>query len=363
MAFDLSSLFKSTSPKAATKVGVIGIDFGASSLKIVQLKSVKNIPTLETYGELQLGPYENSEIGRSTHLQLQNSIEALVDILREAGASAKDIAFAISYSSSFTSSIAVPTLDTAQIDAMLPIEARKYVPISLTKVSLDWILTGVDEVAKVSHILLSAIYNDAVLRYESMAKGAGLNLVGREIELFSAVRAVASPQDELIGVLDFGANATRLYIVEKGVIQKTHSTLLSGVALTQALQKGLTIKFEAAEELKRTVGLHGKEEDPRIQKIVVEGLERGLREIHTVLSRYEGHGGARVQRVVVSGGGAQLKGLSTYIGDMFSLPVQIADPFAKVAYPAFLEDTLKEAGPSFAVAVGVALKAFQNIND
>jgi Tfp pilus assembly PilM family ATPase len=45
------------------------------------------------------------------------------------------------------------------------------------------------------------------------------------------------------------------------------------------------------------------------------------------------------------------------------LPVVVADPFSKVAYPAFLEDTLKEAGPSFAVAIGVALKAFQNIHE
>ncbi len=362
MAFNFSTLFKAGSPKAATKAGVIGVDIGSSALKVVQLKNVKNVPTLETYGELQLGPYEDTEIGRNTHLTLQPSIEALVDILREAGASAKDAAFAISYSSSFTSSITVPTLDTTQIMTMLPVEARKYIPISLTKVSLDWILTGVDESQKVSHILLSAIYTDALLRYESMMKGAALTPIGNEIELFSAVRSVASTEDELVAVLDFGATATRLYIVEKGVIQKTHSTLLAGVELTRALQKGLSINFSAAEELKRNVGLHGTEDDPRIQKIVIDSLERGLRELHTVLSRYEGHNGMKVQKVILSGGGAQLRGLTSYVSDMFSLPITTADPFGKVAYPAFLEDTLKEAGPSFAVAVGVALKAFQNTN-
>ena len=36
----------------------------------------------------------------------------------------------------------------------------------------------------------------------------------------------------------------------------------------------------------------------------------------------------------------------------------VAAPFNKVAYPAFLEDALKEAGPSFAVAVGAALRQF-----
>ncbi len=360
MAFGLASLFKSDSPQAAARSGVIGIDIGASALKIVQLKSAKGVPTLETYGELQLGPYEHVEIGRNTRLPIQAAVEALVDIVREAGATAKDVSFAVSYGSSFTSSIEVPTLDTAQITTMLPVEARKYVPISLTKVSLDWVLTGVDEKQKVSHILLSAIYTDALLRYESIIKNAALTAVGNEIELFSAVRSVVSPKDDLVAVIDFGASATRLYIVENGVIQKTHSTLLSGVEITRALEKGLSISFTEAEELKRTVGLHGREDDPRIQKIMVEALDRGLREMHTVLSRYVGQNGTKVQKVIVSGGGTLLQGFPAYLADMFSMQVETANSFSKVAYPAFLEDTLKEAGPTFAVALGVALKAFQN---
>jgi Tfp pilus assembly PilM family ATPase len=62
---------------------------------------------------------------------------------------------------------------------------------------------------------------------------------------------------------------------------------------------------------------------------------------------------------VLSGSGALLVGLSAYIQDMISRPVVLADPFSKVGYPAFLEDTLKQAGPSFAVALGVGLRAFQ----
>ena len=113
--------------------------------------------------------------------------------------------------------------------------------------------------------------------------------------------------------------------------------------------------------MKRSVGIHGSEADPRIQKVSLSVLERGLRELHTVVSRYEEANEKKIQKIITSGNGALLKGFSGYVGDMFSLPVVLADPFAKVAYPAFLEDTLKEAGPSFAVAVGVALRAFQNI--
>jgi len=44
------------------------------------------------------------------------------------------------------------------------------------------------------------------------------------------------------------------------------------------------------------------------------------------------------------------------------VPVVMADPFSKVEFPAFLENVLKEAGPSFAVAIGLALRRLQDID-
>jgi type IV pilus assembly protein PilM len=358
MAFSLTSLLKETK-KAPARAGVLGVDIGSSAIKVVQLKDVRGVPTLETYGELQLGPYEGVDLGRGTHLPPQKMTEALIDILREAGATGKEVAFALSYNSSFTSTIAVPTLDPEKIAAMIPVEAKKYIPISLAKVSLDWFPLSVHEEDKTTHVLLSAIYNESLERYEAIMRQSGLNVVANEIEIFSSIRSIVAPDDTTVAILDCGASATRVYIVKKGVIGKTHSVLLSGVDVTHALEKTLNIEFREAEEMKRNVGLRGTAEDPRIQKTVVNSLERGLREIHTVIQRFEESEEIEIEKIILTGSGALLLGLSTYVQDMFSRPVFLADPFSKVAYPAFLEDTLKEAGPAFAVAVGVALRTFQ----
>ncbi|MCF7815724.1 MAG: type IV pilus assembly protein PilM [Candidatus Pacebacteria bacterium] len=364
MGFDLSSLtsFLKTSVATPSKDdAVIGIDIGSSTIKIVQLKNAKGVPTVETYGELQLGPYEGVDIGRATHLPSNKLTEALIDILREAGAKGKLVAFALSYNSSFSTIISIPSLDQKKIGAIVPVEARKYIPISLTKVTLDWMPLEVSKEDKVTNVLITAIYNEAYSRYESIMLGGSLETVASEIETFSSIRSLVSPQDECVAIIDWGASSTRLYIIEKGVARKTHSVLMSGSELTGILEKELKIEFKDAEELKRSVGLRGKEEDPRIEKAIARSLERGLRELHTVVVRYEETGGAPVQKVIMSGGGALLQGVMPYVSDMFSKPVVVADPFQKVAYPAFLEDTLKEAGPPFAVAVGIALRAFQTI--
>jgi len=46
----------------------VGVDIGDSSIKVVQLKKVKGVVVLDTYGELALGPYANIEKGRATSL-------------------------------------------------------------------------------------------------------------------------------------------------------------------------------------------------------------------------------------------------------------------------------------------------------
>ena len=98
MAFDLSKLKSVLKMDIAkpVKKAVVGVDVGSSSIKVVQLFDNKGVPTLETYGELQLGPYENVDIGRTTHLQAVKLTEAFVDILRESSVTAKDVALAVS---------------------------------------------------------------------------------------------------------------------------------------------------------------------------------------------------------------------------------------------------------------------------
>lgn len=362
MAFDLASLtsfFKDESKPLRARTSVMGIDIGSSSVKVVQLKDIHNVPTLETYGELQLGPYEGIDVGRGTHLTPQKLIEAVVDILREAGVTAKDAACALSYNSSFTATIKVPTADQEKIPAMLPVEARKYIPVSLTKVKLEWFPISTDIEAKTTDTLISAVYNEAQERYDTVLKGCNVRPLASEIEIFSTVRSTLSPKETTVAVLDCGASSTRMYIIHKGIVVKTHSVLLSGQEVTDALHTALAIEFKDAEELKRNVGMYGKERDPRIQKTMQSTLDRGLRELHTVMKRYEDDEGLVVERIVLSGGGALLKGIETYVQDMFSRPIVRAHPFSKVAFPAFLEDILREAGPSFAVAVGVALRTFE----
>lgn len=372
MQFDflhLSKLFSSSGLSRGSG-GVIGVDIGSSAIKVVQLTREHGSAKLETYGELQLGPYADMEIGRATNLEPAKLTEALRDIIREASVTSRQAAISIAYSSSFVTVLSLPVTDESQLASSVPLEARKYVPVPINEVSLDWFVipdahgsekkrdkkkAAQANTAHDTRILLAAIHNEALARYQEIAKGASISTNFFEIEIFSSIRSSLREEDDAVALIDIGAATTKLYIVEGGVIQRTHSMTAGAQDLTLALATALEMPGAEAEELKRRVGLLGEGDDARAREALRTELDRILSESRRVISSHE-HTRAPVGSVVITGGGALLKGLSEYAAEQLEKDVELADPFSKVAYPAFLSDTLKEAGPSFAVAIGIALR-------
>jgi len=119
---------------------VIGVDIGSSSIKVVQLRRDKGVAVLETYGEIALGPYAGLEIGQVVSLSTKKIITALQDVIREANVTSKVGGISIPFTSSLVTMIRMPALPVEQLEKMIPIEARKYIPVPINEVSLDWFI-------------------------------------------------------------------------------------------------------------------------------------------------------------------------------------------------------------------------------
>jgi len=358
MAFDFSKIFSSIKLNLPQKSGrnMIGVDIGTSAIKVVQIHDEDNVPTLDTYGELQLGPYEGKEIGHTTSLSKEKLIEAFADILREASVTSTEVSVAISYGSSFATIITVPTTDEQQISAIMPVEARKYIPVSLNEVTLDWFPVAHHQDSKSSQVLLAAIHHDALKKYQSIMTATKLHNAYTEIETFSVIRSSVSQNDNTVALLDCGAGATKLYVTRRGLIGKMHSIRQGGSALSEHIASLLTIPFNTAEDLKRTEGLHVASRNESVQKELYKYFDRGFHELRQIIQEYTTEENTKLEKVILSGSGALLLGFDEYVQDRLQLPVTRANPFSKVAYPAFLEDTLTRAGPTFTVALGAALR-------
>jgi type IV pilus assembly protein PilM len=360
MAFSLSSLF------AKKQESVLGVDIGTSAIKVVQLRRDKGRAILETYGAISLGPYAGVEIGRATALGADKITEALNDVIREAHVTTKDAAVSIPYSSSLISIMKLPASVEKQLGQVVPIEARKYIPVPINEVLLDWfVISGGSKGGGVTpdkiEVLLVAIHNDTISKFKSITSGASLAVSFFEIEVFSAVRAALEHGLAPIAVLDMGAATTKFYVVERGLIHESHIINHGGQELTLAASRALGITVMQAEERKRKLGLDSKDpaQDPRLVQSLELSLGTLISEISRTMVAYEQRTNQTISTLVATGGGAALKGFKEFAQAKISSEVRLADPFGKTQTPAFLEKILKETGPEFSVAVGLALRRLQ----
>jgi type IV pilus assembly protein PilM len=361
MAFSLPSLPNLFSKESKS---VVGIDIGTSAIKVVQLRRERGRVLLETYGAIALGPYAGVEIGRATSLPADKIAEALKDVIREANVTTTDAGIAIPYASSLISIIKLPATVEKQLAQVVPIEARKYIPVPINEVLLDWFVIsggkGSNAPSDKLEVLLVAIHNDTIAKFRAIATEASLAVSFFEIEVFSATRAALDHGLAPVAVVDMGAATTKFYVVERGLIHESHIINHGSQDLTLAASRALNIPVIQAEERKRKVGLN-----PSVDPSLAQSLELSLGPLISEVSRtavsYEQRTNQALGGMVVTGGGAGLKGFKEFVQSRVQNEVRLADPFSKTQAPAFLEGVLKEVGPEFAVAVGLALRRLQEV--
>ncbi len=371
MANFFSNLFNKQSQS------VLGIDIGSSSIKIVQLSHKGGHPILETYGELALGPYTGKGAGEATNLSQEKIIEAVNDMLKEkeVNITTRACGIAIPFASSLMVVIDMPMMTKGQLDQMIPIEARKYIPVPISEVTLDWYIIPKDKNADMEispevgaapgsklEVLIVALHNDTLNRYKDIVTKSELDASFFEIEIFSTMRSVLDQEINPALIIDMGATTTKLYIVEKGILRSSHMINRGSQNITNELSKSLGISLEDAEYLKREKGIPGSINGIEIKEVMTITLNYIFSQANQVVLAYQKKYNKNVSKIILVGGGSALKGIVDVAKTNFQTEVVAGDPFGKVIAPAFLEKVLKDTGPEFAVAVGVALRRLQEVS-
>ncbi|OHA84418.1 MAG: hypothetical protein A2937_01640 [Candidatus Yonathbacteria bacterium RIFCSPLOWO2_01_FULL_47_33b] len=354
----------------------VGVDIGASSIKVVEVEKVDERAVLKNYGEIALGPRAGVSAGQATNLSPEALAEALRDIFQEAGISPRHVSFAIPFSASLLSVAELPEVGNKELESMIPLEARRYIPVPLSEVSLDWWVLpkrkaekkngaptgGVPAPVSKIEVIIAAIHNEVIKKYEVIQQATRIpgEAVHFEIEIFSTLRAIVGRDLSPIMVIDIGAGSTKLALVDEGVVRGSHVVSMGGQDITLALAKSLNIPFTQAEETKCRVGTMGDEEGRDITVVAEIVLANVINEAAHFVENYERKHGTKVSKFILVGGGARLKGIEKIIEKSFSgVSVVIGDPFERLDAPAFLAPTLKDLSPNFAVAVGIALKGLE----
>jgi type IV pilus assembly protein PilM len=369
----LSKLFTLGSLFSKGDTSVVGLDIGSSSIKVVQLRKDKGQMILETYGELSAGPYGGASVGQAVNLSPAKTAELIKDLFRESAITTKVGGLSIPLKSSLLVAIEVPESVNNNLDQIIPIEARKYVPVPISEVALDWWvipksttenLDDADRERKggalaMTNVLVVAVHKDTIKQFQDISTAVGVETKFLEIETFSAMRSSLQNDLGATVIVDLGAASTKVVIIDYGVVRLSHTISKGSQDVTHAIARSLNIPFIKAEEIKRRIGLVEKVDGGSLTATLSPIVEYIFSEVTRVMVNYQKKYNRSVDKVILIGGGASLKGIKEIASQHVYAPIVFGNPFERVQAPAFLSPVLSEVGPSFAVAIGVAMRALQ----
>ncbi len=347
----------------------LGIDIGTSAIKLVELSRWGERRKLENYAEASASilyekPFRTFE--KSTLLLSSSDISrAIKGCLEEAKIKTRQCSFSIPDFSSFFTSFELPPMSKEELPQAVRYEARQHIPLPLSEVSLDWQIIGGEppnhQKTKLK-ILLVAVPNEVINQYREIAALSQLKLVSLEAEVFGLARSLIGADDKrVIAIVDIGAQSTTCSIIEKKVLKVSHSFDMGGNELTERISKALTLDYEAAADLKKKHGILTAEgQDLTAENILSPLIDLIFGEIEKISGNFYQSERKEIQKIIIAGGTAWLSGLKEYFGNHFkNIEIEIASPFLNIFYPPILEKTLKQMGPSYAIAVGTALRGLE----
>lgn len=365
IADGLASL-KNSFSSGGDKNQALGVDIGSSSIKVVQLKKKGGRAVLETYGVISLGPYGGTSVGALASLKTEDIARALKDVMKESNVTTKSSILSIPSLASLIFLVTLPgTVKESELKNIIPIEARKYIPVPISEVTLDWfVIPNEDEmqendspsnIKRNREVLVVAIHNETLTQYREILKQTDLESDAFEMEIFSNIRSTFNNELAPFLIVDFGASKTKVSIVESGVVKVFHVVNRGSHDISRNISQALGMTFEEAEKLKRMVGLDASV-NPEVEKIIRLAVNYIFTDINSIVFAYQKKYNKNISKVFLSGGGSLLKGLLEAARENFRVEVFYSNPFSKTEAPAFLEPVLENSGPEFAVAVGLALR-------
>ncbi len=217
-----------------------------------------------------------------------------------------------------------------------------------------------------AHIVTAA--TSALQNLQHCVGGVGINAAETVLNALASAEAVLEPAEREMGVLiaDIGGGTTDLALYKQGTVWHTHVIPIGGYHITNDIAIGLRAPYETAEKVKLQYGdCRPADIDPDLvftvepfggEKIQVgrqdlaQVIEARIEEIFNLILKdiqQSGYDEMLPAGIVLTGGTAQLRGITKVAERVLNVPARVAAPKNLIG----LVDTLHS--PAYATSVGL----------
>lgn len=336
----------------------IGLDIGSHAVKVCELAANGKRMKLQSLGSARL-PVDAVQDGElKDPAAVAGIIKKLMDNLKIKG---KKVGISISGYSVILKKINLAVMNEKQLDAHIQSEAEQYIPFDLADVYLDYqdLKTNIDNESR-TDVMLVAAKREVVDAYLEMLRSIGLIPVLVDVDAFALENAyeINYGEEGNVVLVDIGSSKMNINIISRGASLFARDVVLGSRQLSEQIQERLDLDFEEAEGYK--IGLHSpdaKKED--LEEIFVGTITQWILEIKKAIDFYNSNFPENpLTKIVMSGGGAKVKGLDRFFSEETGLPVEVFNPFAQTDIDESRIDPeyIKNVAPEMAISIGLATR-------
>lgn len=342
------------------KERLIGLDIGSKSIKAAEISETKKGPTLERFGIIELAPGLIEDGAIKDTEQVAATIRQL---FKDYGIKNHNVALSVGGYSVIVKKINVQSMPEDQLQDSISVEAEQYIPFDISDVNLDFQILGENESnPNQMNVLLVAAKKEMVNDYVNIAQMAGLNPCIIDVDAFGLQNIYEvnySPaDDENTALIDIGASKTSLNILKGNTSVFMRDVSLGCGQINQKIASLIDCTIEEAEQIK-----FGDQSDKisagDLTDIVTSVVSDWCTEIRRALDFfYSTYPDDQIKRIMLSGGGGNIKEFRQLLSVETSAEVMTVNPFENfhIDDNKFDVEFLKRIAPQASICMGLATR-------
>jgi type IV pilus assembly protein PilM len=341
------------------KTHLIGLDIGSRTIKIAEVVDKKTTQLFKSFHTIDIEP---GLIEEGTVKDPEAVSKSIRELYAKAKLKEKNVAISIGGYSVIVKKINVQNMTEDELQETIHFEAEQYIPFDISDVNLDFQILGESEHnPNMMGVLLVAAKKEMINEYINLVQMTGLNLCVIDVDAFALQNIFEfsyDPGDENIALIDIGASKTSLNILKDNSSVFMRDVSLGCGQINEKIASLVQCSLAEAEEIK----LGGQSEiivPEDLSSIISSAVTDWCTEIKRALDFfYSTFPEDQITKIILSGGGANIKEFRQLLAVETSTDVEIINPFQNFSIDnkSFDSSYLAQIAPQAAICMGLAIR-------
>ena len=337
----------------------VGLDIGASSVKLVKLDHTKSGHSVSAIGIRELPPeaFVADEIRDRESVMF--NIQSLIDLTDP---KIKDVVVSLSGHGVITDRFTIDKKTGTEAEQAILFETEQRAPFDVDDVSLSYHIVKVDDDINTMDVLLVAARKEYLQVYLQLIEDCGLRPVIVDDDALAIYNAYEHNYEidptRITALVNIGHDVTNITYVCDGFYHSTRDVSSGTREIYNAIQKEFRLNPELTSKAIKGEMSESIDQD-MLKATIISATDELISGVELAFSYFKSQAKLEnIDWIVLSGGGALIPYLPDFLQSKLGIPLEIANPLRNIDYDPELFQYLQpeKIAPLLTVSVGLAMR-------